>query len=125
MIFLATTMRVRKKILKKLIKNEGACSQRGGRPCLGAINFCDSSPSVSPPMSATPNSIGVSADTGPMTPTELSDDELPVRISIDLVAAARRHIAFLRAVAESEWLHQESTMLESIRRSPTSPLLLI
>ncbi|WKA02755.1 hypothetical protein VitviT2T_020909 [Vitis vinifera] len=67
-------------------------------------------------MSATPNSIGVSADTGPTTPTELSDDELPVRISIDLVAAARRHIAFLRAVAESEWLHQESTLLESIRR---------
>lgn len=83
---------------------------------MGAINFCDSSPSVSPPMSATPNSIGVSADTGPTTPTELSDDELPARISIDLVAAARRHIAFLRAVAESEWLHQESTLLESIRR---------
>lgn len=70
------------------------------------------------PMSGAPGCVGVSADTRAMPPIEISGDEPQVRVSIDLAAAARHRISFLRAVAESEWLHQESTLLESIRRFP-------
>ncbi|KAG9459421.1 hypothetical protein H6P81_003929 [Aristolochia fimbriata] len=37
-------------------------------------------------------------------------------ISIDLVAAARRHVSFLRNIADSPWLHQHSTLPQVIRR---------
>ncbi|KAK4852177.1 hypothetical protein QYF36_021662 [Acer negundo] len=39
-----------------------------------------------------------------------------IRISVDLVSAARRNIGFLRVVNESQWLHEESNILEAIRR---------
>ncbi|OVA13420.1 Protein of unknown function DUF1399 [Macleaya cordata] len=39
-----------------------------------------------------------------------------IRLSIDLVAAARRQVLFLRRVSESEWLHHPPTLLHSIRR---------
>ncbi|GAA0176038.1 hypothetical protein LIER_29102 [Lithospermum erythrorhizon] len=39
-----------------------------------------------------------------------------VRISIDLVAAAKRNIGFFRLVHESHWLHHKSTILQAIRR---------
>ncbi|PON42631.1 Glycine-rich domain-containing protein-like [Parasponia andersonii] len=40
-----------------------------------------------------------------------------IRLGLDLVSAARRNIGFLRAVAESQWLHdQKPTLLEAIRR---------
>lgn len=47
--------------------------------------------------------------------SDISDEEL-LHLSIDLVAAARRNIGFLRLVAESHWLHQSPTISESIRR---------
>ncbi|KAK0599978.1 hypothetical protein LWI29_010392 [Acer saccharum] len=39
-----------------------------------------------------------------------------IRIGVDLVSAARRNIGFLRVVNESQWLHEESNILEAIRR---------
>ncbi|KAM3378045.1 glycine-rich domain-containing protein 2 isoform X1 [Capsicum galapagoense] len=47
--------------------------------------------------------------------SEISEEET-LRLSVDLVAAARRNLAFLRLVNESLWLHQTPTILESIRR---------
>ncbi|KAG8363863.1 hypothetical protein BUALT_Bualt19G0066800 [Buddleja alternifolia] len=47
--------------------------------------------------------------------SEISD-ELTVRFSVDLVSAARRNLAFLRLVSDSQWLHHKSTILEAIRR---------
>ncbi|CAN4111039.1 unnamed protein product [Withania somnifera] len=47
--------------------------------------------------------------------SEISEEET-VRLSVDLVAAARRNLGFLRLVTESLWLHQTPTILESIRR---------
>ncbi|KAL0375786.1 UNVERIFIED_CONTAM: hypothetical protein Scaly_0696200 [Sesamum calycinum] len=47
--------------------------------------------------------------------SEISEEET-VRFSVDLVAAARRNLGFLRLVADSPWLHQQSTLLEAIRR---------
>lgn len=39
-----------------------------------------------------------------------------MRLSLDLVAAARQNIGFLRDVAESHWLHHTPVLVESIRR---------
>ncbi|CAI9103462.1 OLC1v1001943C1 [Oldenlandia corymbosa var. corymbosa] len=47
--------------------------------------------------------------------SEISEEET-VRFSVDLVAAARHNLGFLRLVAESDWLHHKSTIVESIRR---------
>ncbi|PIN04956.1 hypothetical protein CDL12_22503 [Handroanthus impetiginosus] len=49
------------------------------------------------------------------TLSEISEEET-VRFSIDLVAAARRNLGFLRLVNDSHWLHQEPTIFEAIRR---------
>lgn len=46
--------------------------------------------------------------------SSLMDEE--VKLSLDLVSAARRNLGFLRLVAETDWLHQKHTILESIRR---------
>lgn len=46
--------------------------------------------------------------------SSLIDEE--VKLSLDLVSAARRNLGFLRLVAETDWLHQKHTILESIRR---------
>ncbi|KAK3036770.1 hypothetical protein RJ639_029735, partial [Escallonia herrerae] len=47
--------------------------------------------------------------------SEISEQET-VRLSIDLVAAARHNLGFLRLVAESQWLHQRPTTVEAFRR---------
>ncbi|CAN4108843.1 unnamed protein product [Withania somnifera] len=47
--------------------------------------------------------------------SEISEEDT-VRFSVDLVAAARRNLGFLRLVKESLWLHQKPIILESIRR---------
>ncbi|KAH0728441.1 glycine-rich domain-containing protein 2 [Solanum tuberosum] len=47
--------------------------------------------------------------------SEISEEET-VRLSIDLVAAARRNLGFLRLVTESQWLQERPNILESIRR---------
>ncbi|XP_052193676.1 uncharacterized protein LOC127802056 isoform X2 [Diospyros lotus] len=46
----------------------------------------------------------------------LSSSEEIVRVSFDLVSAARRNLGFLRIVADSHWLHQRPTIFEAIRR---------
>lgn len=51
----------------------------------------------------------------PTSLSEVSEEEL-MRLSLDLVAAARQNIGFLRDVAESHWLHHTSVLVESIRR---------
>ncbi|KAL7600308.1 hypothetical protein Lser_V15G24173 [Lactuca serriola] len=51
----------------------------------------------------------------PRSLSEVSEEEL-VRLSLDLVAAARQNIGFLRDVAESHWLHHTPVLVESIRR---------
>ncbi|KAA8536796.1 hypothetical protein F0562_029274 [Nyssa sinensis] len=43
-------------------------------------------------------------------------EEATVRLSVDLVSAAGRHVGFLRLVADSHWLHQRPTVVEAIRR---------
>ncbi|KAL8130511.1 hypothetical protein V2J09_019666 [Rumex salicifolius] len=52
------------------------------------------------------------------TAADPSDEESAAvfRPGIDLVAAARRNVTFLRNVADSDWLHHSPTLLESIRR---------
>lgn len=47
--------------------------------------------------------------------SEISEEET-VRITVDLVAAARRNLGFLKFIAESPWFHQTPALLESIRR---------
>ncbi|XP_060219283.1 glycine-rich domain-containing protein 1 isoform X1 [Lycium barbarum] len=47
--------------------------------------------------------------------SEISEEET-VRLSINLVAASRRNLGFLKLVTESQWLHEKPTILESIRR---------
>lgn len=47
--------------------------------------------------------------------SDISEEET-VRLSVDLVAAARHNLGFLRLVADSDWLHHKSTIRESIRR---------
>lgn len=48
--------------------------------------------------------------------SEISEDEFMVRVGIDLVAAAKRNLGFLKIVDESTWLHKKLTILEAIRR---------
>ncbi|GAB4835779.1 hypothetical protein Ancab_000689 [Ancistrocladus abbreviatus] len=51
--------------------------------------------------------------------SDVSEEESAVAaiaISVDLVAAARRNISFLRNVEDADWLHQTPTLLEAIRR---------
>lgn len=48
--------------------------------------------------------------------SEISD-EGSIRVSIDLVAAARKNVRFIRIVAENDWLHHTPTIVEAIRRS--------
>ncbi|XP_065852001.1 glycine-rich domain-containing protein 1 isoform X2 [Euphorbia lathyris] len=50
------------------------------------------------------------------TLSEISEVESTVRLSLDLVSAAKRNIGFLRAVSESQWLHEKATVVEAIRR---------
>lgn len=50
------------------------------------------------------------------TLSEISEDET-VRFSVDLVAAARRNLGFLRLVSDSQWLDHGPTISEAIRRS--------
>ncbi|KAF6141230.1 hypothetical protein GIB67_024314 [Kingdonia uniflora] len=48
---------------------------------------------------------------------DISDISDPIfRMSIDLVAASRRQLSFLRLVSESHWLHNKPTLLQAIRR---------
>ncbi|KAL4588397.1 hypothetical protein LXL04_001281 [Taraxacum kok-saghyz] len=47
--------------------------------------------------------------------SEASEEEL-MRLSLDLVAAAKQTIGFLRDVAESHWLHHTPVLVESVRR---------
>ncbi|KAL3538209.1 hypothetical protein ACH5RR_001575 [Cinchona calisaya] len=47
--------------------------------------------------------------------SEISEEET-VRFSMDLVAAVRHNLGFLRLVDDSEWLHQREIIIESIRR---------
>lgn len=49
-------------------------------------------------------------------PSEEDSAAVAVRPGIDLVAAARRNVAFLRNVADSDWLHHSPNLHESIRR---------
>lgn len=48
--------------------------------------------------------------------SETSEEEFMIRIGVDLVAAAKRNIGFLRLIAESHWLHQKPNIFEAIRR---------
>lgn len=48
--------------------------------------------------------------------SEISDEE-SIRVSIDLVAVARKNVRFIRNVAENDWLHHTPTIVEAIRRS--------
>ncbi|KAL2490450.1 Protein of unknown function (DUF1399) [Abeliophyllum distichum] len=47
--------------------------------------------------------------------SEISEEET-VRFGVDLVAAAKRNLGFLKLVNDSQWLHQKPTILEAIRR---------
>lgn len=47
--------------------------------------------------------------------SEISEKET-VSFSVDLVAAAKRNLGFLKLVNDSHWLHQKSNILEAIRR---------
>ncbi|KAL2469130.1 hypothetical protein Fot_50706 [Forsythia ovata] len=47
--------------------------------------------------------------------SEISEEET-VRFGLDLVAAAKRNLGFLKLVNDSQWLHQKPTILEAIRR---------
>ncbi|XP_077240674.1 enolase (DUF1399) isoform X2 [Tasmannia lanceolata] len=58
---------------------------------------------------------GVSDDSGTRNISGISDQE-GIGISIDLVSASRRHLAFLRTIADSPWLHRTPTLLQSITR---------
>lgn len=51
--------------------------------------------------------------------------EAKVRITIDLTTAARRHLAFLKSLSDSTYLHHAPTILRSIRRSLLLLLLLL
>ncbi|KAJ4968808.1 hypothetical protein NE237_015509 [Protea cynaroides] len=67
-------------------------------------------------MSLMSNGIGVSDDASIRSLSDIPDDAAGIRFSIDLVSAARKHLSFLRTVADSPWLHQSNTTLLSIRR---------
>lgn len=52
----------------------------------------------------------------------VSENSLPklkpgMRMSVDLVAAARKHVSFLKTVHHSSWLHQTGFLSRAIRRS--------
>ncbi|KAI3803941.1 hypothetical protein L1987_32107 [Smallanthus sonchifolius] len=49
------------------------------------------------------------------TLSEASEDEL-IRLTLDLAAAARQNIGFLRDVADSHWLHHTHVLVEAVRR---------
>lgn len=51
--------------------------------------------------------------------SELSEIET-IRLRLDLVSDSRRNLVFLRDVAEAQWLHQRTTIVEAIRRSTLS-----
>lgn len=51
-------------------------------------------------------------------------DEAKVRLSVDLVAAARWHLAFLASLSDSIFLHHTAAIRESIRRSVIDSFLL-
>ncbi|KAL6964706.1 hypothetical protein U1Q18_035764 [Sarracenia purpurea var. burkii] len=60
---------------------------------------------------------GVSGDASTRCLSEMSSEEETLsNLGVDLVAAARRNLGFLRIVADSHWLHHKPTLLESIRR---------
>ncbi|KAK6911609.1 Glycine-rich domain-containing protein-like [Dillenia turbinata] len=61
------------------------------------------------------DSVGSSYESTPRSLSGISEFET-VLLSIDLVRAARRHIQFLRDVADSHWLHWEPTLTEAVRR---------
>ncbi|XP_010259465.1 PREDICTED: glycine-rich domain-containing protein 2 isoform X2 [Nelumbo nucifera] len=67
-------------------------------------------------MSAISNGVGSSAEVTVKRTLSGVYDEAGIRFSIDLVAAARRHLFFLRAVSESPWFHDPSTVSQAIRR---------
>ncbi|PIA61273.1 hypothetical protein AQUCO_00300659v1 [Aquilegia coerulea] len=48
--------------------------------------------------------------------SDISDEKAVFQVSIDLVAAARRHLAFLRTAAEFHWLDNNSSLCQAIRR---------
>ncbi|XP_076952771.1 glycine-rich domain-containing protein 1-like [Bidens hawaiensis] len=48
--------------------------------------------------------------------SEAAEEEELTRLTIDLAAAARQNISFLRDVAESHWLHHTHALVEAIRR---------
>lgn len=49
--------------------------------------------------------------------SEISEEEGTARMNVDLVAAARWNLNFLKTVAEeSQWLHHTPTIIEAIRR---------
>ncbi|WCJ26911.1 hypothetical protein M5689_008692 [Euphorbia peplus] len=50
------------------------------------------------------------------TLSEISEVNSTVHLSLDLVSAAKRNIRFLRAVGDSQWLHEKSAVVEAIRR---------
>ncbi|KAK8967683.1 hypothetical protein KSP40_PGU003618 [Platanthera guangdongensis] len=54
--------------------------------------------------------------TATATASASSAEETKIRISIDLVAAARRHLAFLRSIAVSSLPHHHAAIIRSIRR---------
>ncbi|KAL8234489.1 hypothetical protein R6Q59_020589 [Mikania micrantha] len=47
--------------------------------------------------------------------SQVSEDDL-LRLTLDLVAAARQNIGFFRDVAESHWLHHTPVLVEAVRR---------
>ncbi|XP_058002854.1 glycine-rich domain-containing protein 1 isoform X1 [Hevea brasiliensis] len=66
-------------------------------------------------MSVTRNGADIATNISARTLSEISAIDT-VRLSFDLVSAARRNIGFLRAVSESQWLHDTATVVEAIRR---------
>lgn len=58
---------------------------------------------------------GAAASVRSLKFSEISEEDT-VRITVDLVAAARRNLGFLKFIAESPFLHQTPAILESIRR---------
>ncbi|GMH10443.1 hypothetical protein Nepgr_012284 [Nepenthes gracilis] len=61
-------------------------------------------------------SAGVSESSSTRSLSQISEEEEPFRQSIDLVAAARRNISFLRNVSGADWLQQRPALDEAIRR---------
>ncbi|XP_027114744.1 uncharacterized protein [Coffea arabica] len=60
--------------------------------------------------------MSVSDDVGSIRSLSQISEEETVKLSVDLVAAARHNLGFLRLVDDSDWLHQKPSILESIRR---------